>query len=79
MATQFLFSHSRPTAFVVRRVGGKVNAGAVRLVKPATPRREKIRMTKVEASVFFNICENPSPEPIEMFNNLRTVAQWFKD
>lgn len=79
MATSFLFNHSRPTAFVVRRVGGKVNAGAVRLVKPAKPRCEQMRMTKAEAEVFFAACENPSPEPIEMFDNLRTVAQWFKD
>ena len=79
MATSFLFNHSRPTAFIVRRVGGKVNAGAVRLVKPATPRCEQMRMTKAEAEVFFAACEAPLRMEVNIFEHLPEVAKWFKE
>ena len=79
MATVSNFRQSRPGTFVVRRVAGKGSASYVRPVKAATRRCERMHMTKQEAEVFFDICENPSPEPIEMFDNLATVARWFKD
>ncbi|MDQ2771870.1 MAG: hypothetical protein M3Y54_15380 [Bacteroidota bacterium] len=79
MATSFLFNQSRPTAFVVRRAGGKVNAGAVRLVKPVSPRCEQVRMTKAEAEVFFAACEAPIKAEINIFEHLPVVAQWFKE
>ncbi|MBD2767229.1 hypothetical protein IC235_04930 [Hymenobacter sp. BT664] len=76
MATSFTLNHSRPTAFVVRRVPGKINASAVRLVKPATARG--MEMTKQEAAVFFAACEAPLRAEINIFEHLPEVAQWFK-
>ena len=78
MATPSTFGHSRPAAFVVRRLAGKGSPGPVRVVKAAAPRGERMQMTKAEAEVFFDVCENPSSEPIAMFDNLSVVAQWFK-
>ena len=79
MATSSLFNHSRLTAFVVRRVGGKVNAGSVRLVKPVAPRCERMQMTKAEAEVFFAACEAPLRMEVNIFEHLPEVAQWFKE
>lgn len=76
MASSFIFNHSRPTAFVVRRATGKVNASTVRLVKPAMPHSPQ--MTKQEAAVFFAACETPLQAEVNIFEHLPEVAQWFK-
>jgi len=82
MATSSIFGHSRPAAFVVRRLAGKGKASRPRLAKAAPHEcepKQYMKMTKAEAEVFFAACENYSAEPIAMFDNLSIVAKWFKD
>ena len=78
MATSFIFGHSRPTAFVLRRLAIKGNASNIRLVKAAPHRGEQMQMTKAEADVFFAACEAPFKAEVNIFEHLPEVGQWFK-
>lgn len=49
------------------------------LKQPAVKECSVITMSEQEAEIFFAVCENPSPAPIEMFSRVNVVSKWFKN
>ena len=78
MATSSISGHSRPAAFVVRRVSSKGNTSPMHPVKVPPRRCEQMQMTKQETEVFFAACEAPFQAEVNIFEHLPEVAQWFK-